>query len=97
MCRSYANGETTTLATRGPGSFIGEVSVYETGTTNAKWQTCVVSKGQVKVLVLHYRDIRDLVAKRPEVDADLRAGESSGDMICSALQMQKCSWKVYAD
>lgn len=73
FCRSYANGETTLLAVRGPGSFIGEVEVYESK-ANAVWQTCVGAKGPVKVLVLKFRDIMDLASKRPEVEADIRAG-----------------------
>lgn len=48
--------------------------MYETGARDVQWQTCAVAKGPVRVMVLHYRDMRDLIAKRPEVEADLRAG-----------------------
>lgn len=49
--------------------------MYEKEAANAQWQTCVVAKGPVRVLVLHYRDMKDLVSKRPEVEADFRAGD----------------------
>ena len=55
--------------------------MYESNTANAKWQTCVVAKGPVKVLVLNYRDMKDLVAKRPEVEADIRAGVPLGRLL----------------
>lgn len=58
---------------RGAGSFIGETAVYESK-ANAVWETCVGAKGPVKVLVLKFRDLMDLVSKRPEVEADIRAG-----------------------
>lgn len=48
--------------------------VYESANAQATWQTCVVAKDQVKVLVLNYRDIKELIAKRPEVESDFRAG-----------------------
>lgn len=60
------------LATRGPGSFIGEVQVYEKG-AEAQWQTCVRARDNVKVLVLYYKHVKDLITKRPEVEADVRA------------------------
>ena len=50
--------------------------MYESANAQATWQTCVVAKDQVKVLVLNYRDIKELTAKRPEVESDLRAGRS---------------------
>ena len=48
--------------------------MYESANAQATWQTCVVAKDQVKVLVLNYRDIKELTAKRPEVESDFRAG-----------------------
>ena len=74
--RSYADGASQMLATRGPGSFIGEVQVYEMG-GEAQWQTCVLARDNVKVLVLYYKDVKDLITKRPEVEADVRASERS--------------------
>ena len=55
--------------------------VYESANAQATWQTCVVAKDQVKVLVLNYRDIKELIAKRPEVESDFRAGKTSKPLL----------------
>ena len=48
--------------------------MYDKG-GQATWQTCVRAQGDVKVLVLYYKDLHRLIMKRPEVEADVRAGE----------------------
>ena len=74
MCRDYAGGISKMISERGAGSFVGEVQFYSKG-LEAEWQTCVKAKGRVKALVMHYKDLRDLIAKRPEVEADVKASE----------------------
>lgn len=73
--REYASGRSQIISRRGSGSFIGEVQFYSKG-LEATWQTCVQAKGTTKVLVMHFEDIRDLIIKRPEIEADTRASMS---------------------
>ncbi len=64
------------MVERGPGQFIGEVSLFEgrAGGDAAAWKTCVRAKGHVKALLLTRAHVATLLKQQPQAQAALRAG-----------------------
>ena len=77
------NGNKALIATRGPGQFIGEIMMYEKGGDDVRWQTSVRAKGPVKALLMHHSDMKELTSRRPECEADIRAGGAQTYTDCS--------------
>lgn len=72
FCRTSSNGISSVVATRGPGTFVGEVSPYK-GQSSIQWQESVRAKGSVKVMVISYPDVHGLLERWPQAYADIRA------------------------
>ena len=68
--------------------------VYETANAHATWQTCVVAEDTLKVLILNYQDIRSLVAKRPEVESDFRAGKLALEIFQTLAMQTSLPYKI---
>lgn len=62
------------ITSRGPGQFIGEVSLFEGHSGDAVWKTCVRARVPVKALLLTRGHLRTLLQSRPEAEIALRAG-----------------------
>ena len=91
-CRLTSGGKSRVVATRGPGQFIGEVTHYKRGWKPATWQTSIQAKGPLTIWLVSYPAIAKMIEKHSsEVDADMRASESSTLLILKISEMQsKC-------
>lgn len=72
--RRACGSERVVVTTRGPGQFIGEVSLFEGHTGDAQWKTSVRARGSLKALLLTRAHLRTLLQARPEAEAAVRAG-----------------------
>ena len=73
VCRNSSS----IIALSGQGQFIGEVLLFDnTGRDSpmGSWQTCVRARTQVQALILTVKDLKDLVARKPAAEVELRAG-----------------------
>lgn len=59
---------------RGPGQLVGEVSLFETGSTGAAWLTSVLASEPTTALRLTAPHLRALLQRRPEAEAAVHAG-----------------------
>lgn len=79
-------------ARRGPGHFVGDVAVYDCHSSEASiWGLTVHARGPVKARTLEYKEGMRKLSMRPEVEADIRAGESSPNKACLTYQTIKAS------
>ena len=64
----------TVIAIRRAGQLLGDAGLY---TRDLKapttWHTDIKARGPVRVLLMHRKDMRALIARRPEVEADIHA------------------------
>lgn len=74
--RLVENGRTKTKAERGDGCFLGEPFDDFAGKSDT-WTTSLRAKGDVKIKPLKFARLAELIAVRPEVEADTRAGTYS--------------------
>lgn len=75
LCRACGS-ERVVMTTRGPGQFIGEVSLFEDHAGDAQWKTSVRARGSIKALLLTRAHLRTLLQRQPEAEAAVRAGEA---------------------
>ena len=73
-CRASGTTKQVVTTTRGPGQFIGEVSLFEGHSGDAQWKTCVRARGSLKALLLTRGHLRTLLQRAPEAEAAVRAG-----------------------
>lgn len=66
------------VTTRSAGQFIGEVSLLEPSAAVPKqmWRTSVRAQTHVAALMLTQACLRTLLARAPQAEAQVRAGES---------------------
>lgn len=76
LLRSASGAERVVVTTRGPGQFIGEVSLFEEHAGDAQWKTSVRARGALKALLLTRAHLRTLLQQRPEAEAAVRAGDA---------------------
>jgi hypothetical protein len=75
LCRACGS-ERVVMTTRGPGQFIGEVSLFEDHAGDAQWKTSVRARGSIKALLLTRAHLRTLLQRQPEAEAAVRAGDA---------------------
>ncbi|CAL8468719.1 g8259 [Coccomyxa elongata] len=71
--RASGTTKQVVTTTRGPGQFIGEVSLFEGHSGDAQWKTCVRARGSLKALLLTRGHLRTLLQRAPEAEAAVRA------------------------
>ena len=72
-CRKPTAHGSVLTATRTPGFYVGEVGNYDSAESSIL-SLAAQSKGPVKAMTLNYKEILKKISKRPELEADMRAG-----------------------
>lgn len=63
----------TLTSRRGPGFYVGEVGNYDSP-ESTMWLLTARAKGPVKAMTLDYKEVIKRISRRPELEADMRAG-----------------------
>lgn len=83
------NSQSIVTASRGSGSYVGNLASFDRrGTDEASWEFTARAVGAVKARFVSLGKFHELSAKRPEIEADGRAGKS---------ETQQASGLVFAE